>query len=374
MKLAWQNIVHDRGRFSVTVLAVSFAIALMVFQGSLLVGFLQAASRFVDASDFDIWITGRGVQAFEFGTTLESRLREMATGVTGVTETSRVCMAFAVYRTPAGRQQVVALVGADPNVGKHFPVPDFPAPGSTGYASPEAVLYDQSDRDQIEVSVLPAEVEINRRRASIERETKGFGAFLGVPFLFTSYRNAARYLGFGPEEAMYILLRVGKGYSVSDVQQILRQRLPEVDVLTRNEFSQRARMYWTIKTGAGGAILTAAVLGFLIGLVIVSQTIYANTVENIEEYATLKALGASQVFVARIVLTQALICGAGGSLLGLFAIVPLIARAKSLIPWIYTPWWLPPAMVVPTLVMCSLASVASVRSALTVEPGRVFRA
>jgi ABC-type antimicrobial peptide transport system permease subunit len=88
----------------------------------------------------------------------------------------------------------------------------------------------------------------------------------------------------------------------------------------------------------------------------------------------LKALGASQVFVARIVLTQALICGAGGSLLGLFAIVPLIARAKSLIPWIYTPWWLPPAMVVPTLVMCSLASVASVRSALTVEPGRVFRA
>src|SRR5438552_500667 len=124
MKLALQNILHDRGRFSMTVFGVCFAVFLMVFQGSLLAGFLQAASKLIDASDSDIWITARGVQAFEFGTTLESRVREMAAGVPGVTETSRVCMAFAVYRTPIGKQQVVALVGADPTVGNRFPVPD----------------------------------------------------------------------------------------------------------------------------------------------------------------------------------------------------------------------------------------------------------
>ena len=203
---------------------------------------------------------------------------------------------------------------------------------------------------------------------------KGYGAFLGVPFLFTSYRNATRYMGYGREDAMYILVRVGNGYSVSDVQQNLRQRLPEVDVLTQREFALTSRLYWTMKTGAGGAILTAAVLGFLIGLVVVSQTIYANTMENIEEYATLKALGASQTFVVRIVLSQALICGVLGSILGLLVAIPSVAYAKSLIPWIYAPWWLPAVMVVPSLLMCSLASIASVRSALTVEPGRVFRA
>jgi putative ABC transport system permease protein len=133
-------------------------------------------------------------------------------------------------------------------------------------------------------------------------------------------------------------------------------------------------MYWTIKTGAGSAILTAAVLGFLIGLVVVSQTIYANTMENIEEYATLKALGAPKSLVARIVLTQALLCGAVGSILGLFAVIPVIDHAKSLIPWLYMPWWLPVMMVLPSMTMCGLASIASVRNALTVEPGRVFRA
>jgi putative ABC transport system permease protein len=342
----------------------------MVFQGSLLAGFLRSASRLIDASDSDIWITARGVQAFEFGTPLDSRVRDLAAGVPGVVETSRMYTAFAVYRAPAGKQQVVALVGADPNTGKQFPVPDE----SAAKMSPDAVLYDVSDRKQIEVTELPAEVEINRHRASIEHEIQGYGAFLGVPFLFTSYRNASRYMDFGPNEAMYILLRVGDKYSVSEVQQSLRQRLPEVDVLTHDEFARKSRMYWTIKTGAGGAILTAAVLGFLIGLVIVSQTIYANTLENIEEYATLKALGASQAFVARIVLTQALICGAVGSFLGLLAVVPSVGYAKSLISWIYAPWWLPLVMVVPGLLMCSFASIVSVRSALTVEPGRVFRA
>src|SRR5258707_4795687 len=95
---------------------------------------------------------------------------------------------------------------------------------------------------------------------------------------------------FGPQDAMYVLLRVSNEYQVSNVQQNLRQRLPEVDVLTQSEFAHKSRMYWTMKTGAGGAILTAAVLAFLIGLVVVSHTIYANTMEYIEGNATLKAL------------------------------------------------------------------------------------
>src|SRR5260221_6922926 len=184
MKLAWQNIIHDRARCSVTVLGVSFAVFLMVVQGSLLIGFLRAASRLIDASDSDIWITARGVQAFEFGTPIEGRVREMAAGVPGVLETSRVCMAFAVYRTPNGKQQVVALVGADRNVGKRFPVPN--ALGSAEGMSPDALLYDVSDRDLIQVTAMPAEVEVNRNGASIDGKFKGYAAFLGVPFLLTS--------------------------------------------------------------------------------------------------------------------------------------------------------------------------------------------
>jgi putative ABC transport system permease protein len=101
---------------------------------------------------------------------------------------------------------------------------------------------------------------------------------------------------------------------------------------------------------------------------------YANTMENIEEYATLKALGARGSFVARIVLVQALACGAAGSLIGVLAVVPAMQGAKSLISWIYTPWWLPVLSLMLSLLMCSLAAFSSIRTALMVEPARVFRA
>jgi putative ABC transport system permease protein len=372
MRLAWQNILHDRARFTTTVLGVSFAAFLMVFQGSLLAGFLRAASRFIDASDFDIWITARGVQAFEFGAPLPARVQDLAAGVPGVEETSRACMAFAVFRKLDGKQQVVALVGADSNIGRNFPVPVMAERPED--LSPESVIYDESDRLVLETVPLPARVEINGKRANIDYEVTGYGGFLGVPALFTSYRNAVRYLGFSPEEGMYILARVPKKYSVTEVQQRLRERLPEADVFTREEFASKARWYWVVKTGAGSAILTAAILGFLIGLVVVSQTIYANTMENIEEYATLKALGASRGFVARILIVESLICGAAGSLLGLLAVIPAMHYAKSLIPWIHTPWWLPMVTIALSLFMCCLAAIASVRSSLAIDPGRVFRA
>jgi putative ABC transport system permease protein len=147
-----------------------------------------------------------------------------------------------------------------------------------------------------------------------------------------------------------------------------------VDVWTKAEFARQSKIYWVSQTGAGGGILIAAILGFLIGLMVVSQTIYATTLENLEEFATLKALGATRWFVVRVVLTQSLVCGALGCALGLAAALPFVDAARGMIAWIYTPWWLPPAMFVPTMAMCCLAAIVSIRAALAVEPAKVFRA
>jgi len=51
MSLAFRNLLHDRIRFLVTALGVAFAVFLMIFQGSLLIGFLGAAAEIIDAAD-----------------------------------------------------------------------------------------------------------------------------------------------------------------------------------------------------------------------------------------------------------------------------------------------------------------------------------
>ena len=60
-------------------------------------------------------------------------------------------------------------------------------------------------------------------------------------------------------------------------------------------------------TGAGVTVLIAAGLGLIVGIVVVAQTIYAATIDHIREYGTLKAMGATNGYIYRIILKQALI-------------------------------------------------------------------
>ena len=373
MKLAWRNLSHDRLRFLVTVAGIAFATFLMIFQGSLLYGFVCAASKVIDASDADIWITARGVTCFDFAAPLPSRFRDLAMGVDSVKDVKRMVTGFTVWQRPSGDRQTILLISADAGVGEKFPVPLLRGEGDTTTV-PDAVLVDESNLKTLGLEEFPTEIEINGRRAKAVRSVSGFSSFMGSPYVFTNYRDGMKFINVPPEETMFLLVKANSGADVGKIKDDLARRLPDVDIYTREEFSNRAATYWIIQTGAGGALLTAAFLGFIVGVVVVSQTIYATTMEHIEEFATLKALGASRWFVYRIVLTQSLVSGIFGSLLGVALVFPAIKLASSAIAWIQMPWQMPFAMIAVSLIMCALAAVVSIRKAVSVEPGRVFRA
>jgi putative ABC transport system permease protein len=371
MRLAWRNIWSDRVRFFTTVLGIAFAVFLMIFLGSLLVGFVRASSKVIDATDADLWITARGVTCFDFSAPVARRFEQLVHGTPGVAGTSRLLIVFAMYRKPGGQHRLIALVGADPGAGAAFPLPFL---AGSRAIEPDTLVVDHGDLEALGIAGFPAEVEIDGRRATVTGEISGFSNFIGCPYVFTSFENAARYARLTPETGMNVLIRTAPGHDAREVQRELRTRLPEVDVWTREEFSQRSRVFWVVQTGAGGGILMAALLGFVIGTVIASQQIYATTMENIEEFATLKALGASRWFVIRVLLVQALASGIAGCLVGVAATFPLVHAAQRFISWIYTPWWLPLVLVPPSLFMCAVAALTSVRAALRIDPARVFRA
>jgi putative ABC transport system permease protein len=372
MRLAWHNIASDWTRFVVTVLGIAAAVFLMQFQGSTLIGFLRAASKIIDATDSDIWIVARGVSCFEFPAPIERRVVEIAHSVVGVESAAPICTRLVEFRKPDGSHQAVVLIGADPNAGARFPTPHLTLHSRA--LEPEGLLVDRSNLKLLDITRLPLEVEINERRARVVGETSGFSSFLGSPYVFASYEDGAEYIDLPSNETTFVILRLRPEANAAKVKEALRTRLRNVDVYTRAEFSRKARAYWISQTGAGGAILVAAMLGFFVGLAIVSQSIYAATMENIEEFATLKAMGASNWLVIGVVMSEALICGAAGYILGVAAAIPLERAAAVSIPWLATPWWIPMAAILPTLAMCILASLISVRKALGVEPGRVFRA
>jgi putative ABC transport system permease protein len=358
MRLALRNIVHDRLRFLLGIGGIAFSAFLMIFQGSLLAGFERAASRVIDSIDADIWVMPRGVQALDFAPPLRAGYWGVVKGVAGVGSVHEVAAGLAFWQRPNGTRKTVVVVGTESGM----------AP-----VLPESVMVDASDLHTLGLTGLPVEIEINSHRRRVERSVSGFGSFLGSPYIFGKLTDAREALGLGEQGAMFLVLRVD-GRSLAATQAELRERLPELDVLNKNEFSARAKWYWTMETGAGGALLTAALLGFVVGVLIVSQIVYATTMENIEEFATLKALGASHGFVIRIVVTQAFISAIVGCAAGMGISIPMTSMARQFVAWVYTPWELFVALTAATLLLAILASITAVRAALGVEPGRVFRA
>src|SRR3569623_2460691 len=78
----------------------------------------------------------------------------------------------------------------------------------------------------------------------------------------------------------------------------------------------RTRTYWSTLTGVGAGFFTTAILGVIVGFVVVGQILYSGTLQYIREYGTLKAMGARNSMVVRVIQAQAMISAALGFVVG----------------------------------------------------------
>jgi putative ABC transport system permease protein len=131
--------------------------------------------------------------------------------------------------------------------------------------------------------------------------------------------------------------------------------------------------YWVFSTGAGVTTLMGAILGLIVGIVVVAQTIYSATVDHIREFGTLKAMGASNGNIYTVILTQAALSAALGYLIAI-SISLLVSRGSQTGDAIIL---LPPDVAVGAfflaLAMCAGASVLSIHKATRIDPAMVFR-
>ena len=367
---AARYLLRAKLRFAVTLAGVTLAVFLICFQLSLLIGFRRAAARMITAADAQAWIMPVGVPCFEFGGTLAERYRDTAAGVTGVTNIGAIAAGFATFVREDGQRRAVLVVGGDRGIGGTFPTVD----GTDPFHSNRQAWIPESNATILGVSAPGANVEIGGESITVSRLMSGYGSFLGSPYVFTSFRDARRILNLGVSQASFLAVRIDKSADTAAAIRELQVRLPDATVLATPDFAQRAVSFWLMQTGAGGGILVAAILGFLVGLAVVAQTVYAATLESFDDFVTLRALGATWPVLVGAIEVQSLGLGIVGGLLGIAIAEPLIAATESsLVPWIATPWWLRIFSFLSGVVICGLASLAAVRRIFTIEPADVFR-
>jgi putative ABC transport system permease protein len=370
--LAVRNLLRSGGRLWVSLFGITFAALLMAVQGSLLYSFTLAASRIIDAVDADLVIVARGIPTFDYVSPVPERYAYVAAGVDGVEQTGRGILGWAPIQRPNGDRTLILLVGVEEAFRGRLP--DLFRIGVDAGASDSALAIDESDAKTFQFHGEPRAVQVGGRRGLLLTQVAGFSSFVGSPYLFTTYADARRYLGLERTQVSFILLRIAPGRNPAAVRDAARLRLPDVDIWTRSEMSNKSRQFWLVQTGAGGALTLAAILGFGIGLVLVAQIIYSITAENLEEFATLKAMGASNYDVRIVVLIQSLVCGVLGGIAGLALVGPFATAIRPVVTWITVPFWIYFVVAFVLLLLCIGAALIAARPAVTVDPGRVFRA
>jgi putative ABC transport system permease protein len=372
-RLAHRNLLHDKARFAVTLAGIAFAIVLVVVQLGLFIGFTLTTSSVIDHSGADVWICARGVQYFEVGFPLPERKRYLILATPGVVAAAKYIVKFTTWRCPDGAQKNVEIIGFD--LESHLGAPWHLTAGSLeGLRAPDSILIDEFYAPELGVSRVGDLAEINGYRARIVGFTSGHRSFTTTPFVFTSLKNALNYTSSREDEPTFLLVRAGDGTAPQALKARLAQLLPDVDVNTTSEFSAKTRRYWLFTTGAGIALLVAALLGLLVGTAIVGQTIYAITVDHLRDFGILKAIGASDAYVYGVIIEQAVISAVVGYVLGIAASFALMHFSRNAGAMIIAPWQLIASMFFLALVMCIGASVISIHKVTRLDPAMVFKA
>ena len=148
--------------------------------------------------------------------------------------------------------------------------------------------------------------------------------------------------------------------------------LGDVDVLTAAEFRDRSRSFWLFDTGAGFALFAGALLGIIVGTVIVAQTLYSSTKDHLNEFATLRAIGSSGVYIHKVIICQALISAVVGFCLAAgIGLIVVAATADTALPIVMTPA-LTLGLFLLTVLMCVVSAIAAIVQVTRIDPAMVF--
>ena len=152
----------------------------------------------------------------------------------------------------------------------------------------------------------------------------------------------------------------------------MRARLEGSEVLTKTEFRDRSLNQWLFNTGAGVALIGGALLGILVGTVIVAQTLYSSTKDHINEFATLRALGSTSGYIHKVILAQAGLSAVLGYVLGMIiSLGVLYISRNSPLPLVMTPG-LALSLFALTLGMCAISAVSAIVKVTKIDPATVF--
>lgn len=376
--LALKMLFGDRAKYLMLVSGIVFASVLMSQGLGLFCGMMTWTFATITNVRAPLWIGDPAVEQVGDNRPLRDTDVDRVRSVPGVAWAVPLFRGNAQARLFNGNAKDVSLVGVDDAT-----LTGAPAVMLAGRVEdlrlPHAVILDEygverlSDGSDHRVGV--GEVfEMNDHEARVVGVCRTTRSFQGGPYVFCAYSRAVgEYVPGQRKMLSFVLAAPQPGRSADAVARRIRAETG-LAAFTENDFS-RATMWWSFRnTPVPFVIGFIVAVGFLIGTAISGQTFYAFVLENLRNLGALKAMGASNATLARMLGLQALFVGLVGYCagLGLVSLLGRVALRTGKLPFLW-PWQVPLIVLAAILLICGLAALLGIVKVARLEPSVVFR-
>lgn len=371
LRTAFRFIIFDKPKSIGALFGVIISIFLIGQQVGIFVFLTGAMSKLVDNIDTDIWVVDSKTSNVNALAQIDARFQRQIEAINGVDHVYPMVITGSSARFMNGKAAGVTLVGAQP--------PAFVGgPWNTQGGNTEALLADGAvttdffDKNLLGGAELGTQFEIGGKKAYVALQTKGARGF-GASYVFTTIDRARYFSKFPSSKVSALLVKVKPGANTKHIIDIINSNMYGVKAWTKADFSKSTVNTVLVSSGIAISIGTLIIFAVISGSVIIGLTLYSAATDRLKDYATLKAIGATNAYVRNLILSQALIFALAGFVVG----VLLMDLFRIGIANVGTIFYYTPAMYVSfavvTLLISMLGAVAAVSRITKVEPASVFR-
>jgi len=374
LQLAWRILVDQKGRTALATGGIFVAILLIFVELGFFVAVPQGGMLIYDHLRFDLLVcSNKYVFQSQSGQFPRARLTAALT-VPEVARASPFYLGGGKWQDPAGGLKLdIAVIGIDPRAGI-FAVPDIESQGAV-LEQPDTVLVDSATRSLFGPLQEGRIVDIAGRRMTIGGQYKLGTGFLGLGIVLASEGNFFRMFPGRPPDTVNLGLVVLKPDADPErAAKALRAVLPaDMQVFTHAELVAHEVAYWTIRTATGLIFGSGLVVSFVVGIMVLYQTLATQITRQLPQFATLKAIGYSDRYLDGVVLFEAWLIMA-------VAFVPALGAALAIYALVRAETLLPLSLSVPqlgavfaiTLVMATASAFLSLGGLRRADPAEIF--
>lgn len=375
--IALKMLFGDRAKYLMLISALSFASLLMTQQSGVFMGLMRWTTATLRNTNMPVWVMDPKVEQVNDVKPMRDTDLSRVRSVNGVGFAVPFYFSLQQARLYDGHFKSIQLFGVD--AATLIGVPSTMLQGRLeDLWQSQAVILDEIGIGKLnegrEKSLGIGDIfEINDHEARIVGIVKAAPSFFGYPFVYTTYDRAIEFAPKTRRNLSFVLVMPLEGWKASDVALEIHKHTG-LKALTEDQFFWET-VWWFIKnTGIPISFGTTILLGFIVGVAISGQTFYTFILENLGNLGALKAMGASNTLIYRMLMLQAVFVGfiGYGIGIGLSAIFGFFSL-KNLQPPFYMPYEILIVTFLSVLSICMFAAYLGIRKISKLEPAEVFR-